>query len=911
MRKIFLLAILTFSLLLKTDGVFAKGESPESIKFETGDFKSVLAKAAKENKLIFIDFYTTWCGPCKYMTDNIFPIEKVKNYYNKNFICYKIDAEKGEGPALRKKYDIRCYPTFIFTSSDGIMKHRFSSAMDADGLIGQGELAKNNKKNFSYLHKLYETGKMSSAMMPEYLKQLKLAYMDYPAVANTFFKTIEEADLLKPASIALINNYMISMDNPHFKYVVSNWDKFKDKLSEGFMDNLIFSSITNSLELKEYDRYKRYIEHLKTIDYEHRDYILAWAAKEYYCSIEDWDKFVESGCYYIDNFCSNEWVSTWRFSTEFLREEVFIGKNIELGFKYAQQAIKMMPNYSTYLSYGRLLYMTGDPKYKKQILDLYETAIAYEIENKTGRDVTPERELVERIKNMDYEFHPLSKYVITIQPIVARTDSKENPASMAIPKDLVSKAYEKAGIQFNFLEPIYWDNKDVRDGLIGLDSICVLAQKERLFKGSGDIVNMVFVDKAIGRKGPLGFGMMNGNTTFIALGDNGGDAQQRDMQAFVIAHEVGHNLGLRHIVDDIKAPQNAPNIMGDGDFCDRIDPRYSLSQYQIGEIRKSPLIRRRVEFLTNKSGPEVILDESFDTWISTMQKREIGAYIKTDVSNLTVEQAREMLKGHIGGGIMNFTDEEKKLLRTITTKTINVLNLNNLSFVAEQPWRFIKTRGDVCGGFAFTRGNCIVLNEKQLQYMAENKKKNELLMERIGKLIVHEQIHILQRTYPEKFNRLNAEYWGFIKATVTSSDDMVLNQVSNPDAISPEWLIADPQKKKEFYWARVLFNSEVESPQMGKDFVEYAYKVKASKGDYKLVIKKGKPVRVLLSELSDYQKSFAVTVGIDHPNEIAAYLFGNYFMDLFNGKEPLSEVDQKRQKTTKQFITWLTAELKK
>lgn len=49
----------------------------------------------KENKLIFIDFYTDWCGPCKMMAKNVFPQKHVGDYFNANFICLKLNAEKG------------------------------------------------------------------------------------------------------------------------------------------------------------------------------------------------------------------------------------------------------------------------------------------------------------------------------------------------------------------------------------------------------------------------------------------------------------------------------------------------------------------------------------------------------------------------------------------------------------------------------------------------------------------------------------------------------------------------------------------------------------------------------------------------------------------------------------------------
>lgn len=54
----------------------------KNINFELGTFEEALAKANKENKLLFVDCYTTWCGPCKQMDKYVL----LKN----QFILYSI-----------------------------------------------------------------------------------------------------------------------------------------------------------------------------------------------------------------------------------------------------------------------------------------------------------------------------------------------------------------------------------------------------------------------------------------------------------------------------------------------------------------------------------------------------------------------------------------------------------------------------------------------------------------------------------------------------------------------------------------------------------------------------------------------------------------------------------------------------
>lgn len=90
------------------------------ISFEKMTLEKAKKQAKKDGKLIFIDCYTSWCGPCKRMAATTFQEDDVAKLFNKNFINLKIDIEKDEdGADVARRYRVRAYPTLLIINGDG------------------------------------------------------------------------------------------------------------------------------------------------------------------------------------------------------------------------------------------------------------------------------------------------------------------------------------------------------------------------------------------------------------------------------------------------------------------------------------------------------------------------------------------------------------------------------------------------------------------------------------------------------------------------------------------------------------------------------------------------------------------------------------------------------------------------
>ena len=116
-----LLIIITLGFVLKAKPGNSKStnEPEKGIVFFEPNWQKVKAEAKKQNKLIFIDAYTTWCGPCKQLKKNTFPDKAVGEFFNENFINVAFDMEKDDGLLLANQYGVSAFPTLLITDANG------------------------------------------------------------------------------------------------------------------------------------------------------------------------------------------------------------------------------------------------------------------------------------------------------------------------------------------------------------------------------------------------------------------------------------------------------------------------------------------------------------------------------------------------------------------------------------------------------------------------------------------------------------------------------------------------------------------------------------------------------------------------------------------------------------------------
>ena len=104
------------------------------------DYNAALAKADADGKLIMIDVYTDWCAPCKKMEKETFPQKSVVDKAA-NFVTLRLDAEKGQGPEVQKKFGVTAYPTILFVNGKGELVHSVVGLQNAEQLVAEMDKA--------------------------------------------------------------------------------------------------------------------------------------------------------------------------------------------------------------------------------------------------------------------------------------------------------------------------------------------------------------------------------------------------------------------------------------------------------------------------------------------------------------------------------------------------------------------------------------------------------------------------------------------------------------------------------------------------------------------------------------------------------------------------------------------------
>jgi thioredoxin-related protein len=221
----------------------------QGIEFEHGTLNEALAKAKKENKLLFMDCYTTWCGPCKYLAKDIFPQKEVGDYFNQHFVSIKMDMEKGEGIDLCTKYQVKSFPSLLFLDFKGNNVHKLVGGMPVEELIAGAKCALDPNLRIGTLRRKYEDGNREYDFLMTYLASLKRQYdrENIALVAANLMKKYSFEKFVTKDLFFVVAGAKIKYGSDEYQYLLKNKEAITVKVDSKEFDLVIEKAIKTHL----------------------------------------------------------------------------------------------------------------------------------------------------------------------------------------------------------------------------------------------------------------------------------------------------------------------------------------------------------------------------------------------------------------------------------------------------------------------------------------------------------------------------------------------------------------------------------------------------------------------------------------------------------------------------------------
>lgn len=239
MKKIFLFIFF----LIFFFNVFSQGVYFE----ENVSIDSVLIKAKKENKFVFIDFYTPWCGPCKMMSREVFPQKMVGDFYNSRFISLSLNGDAEENKLLLSKYVVTSYPSFIFLNSQGEIIHRGMDGMTIDEFIQLGKTAVDSTANFKSIAEKVKKGNRNPEILQKYFDFIP--YNDEKeALTIEYLNQLTENEKLSDTAWCLFRDYVHDVKSTPFLYFAKNTIVFIRQFGNEKVEKKMVNAFQNSYQ---------------------------------------------------------------------------------------------------------------------------------------------------------------------------------------------------------------------------------------------------------------------------------------------------------------------------------------------------------------------------------------------------------------------------------------------------------------------------------------------------------------------------------------------------------------------------------------------------------------------------------------------------------------------------------------
>jgi thiol-disulfide isomerase/thioredoxin len=219
------------------------------------------ALAKKENKPLFVDVFAIWCGPCKYMANTTFKDPAIGEYYNKNFICIKVDGEKEDGPSVMSTYQITAYPTLLYFNPNGELATTFVGGMDVPTMKRLGvKVFEPQNDPVLLAGKAYHASKKEKMDLVQYILVLNENADDSLVhYAEIYYKKNPKIDFKNTFEWIIFDKAENNFQSENAKAFLSNINSIDPKAANDKMVNFILMELETSKQTKDFSNCEKAI----------------------------------------------------------------------------------------------------------------------------------------------------------------------------------------------------------------------------------------------------------------------------------------------------------------------------------------------------------------------------------------------------------------------------------------------------------------------------------------------------------------------------------------------------------------------------------------------------------------------------------------------------------------------------
>ena len=352
-------------LLLLTSSLSAQDDA--GISFIERPFAELLDQAKAEDKLIFIDAYTTWCGPCKMMVAQVFPDPEVGRVYNDRFINAKFDMEKGEGPGLASRYGVMAYPTYLFVNGDGDLVHQGLGFIPAPALLELADVAVSDR-SLGALEARFESGDRSAELLRDYASALADTRNGERADRIVTEYLSEKDDWSDTTTLQLLLASPGEVGGERMNYLIANAKEADEKLGSDRVIPVIQQALVMAYHVR--NRKRSLVEPDKIADFYKAeggtlaDRLLSSYALMYYERNRDMDRYLPAAVEHYANYPSDNYAElngvAWTFFENTDDPEL-----LALAIRWAEKSVELYPYYPNLDTLAWLYHKTGQQEKAK------------------------------------------------------------------------------------------------------------------------------------------------------------------------------------------------------------------------------------------------------------------------------------------------------------------------------------------------------------------------------------------------------------------------------------------------------------------------------------------------------------------------------------------------------------------